>query len=548
MQQQKAIEFAERASYRGVIYSRKFDPYDERPHGGLEPAEHWIADILQPVLLAIYPPFPPDKKMNYSLLLPEPVTTADAHEVRLLGCVGADKEDATWKEVVVLRHRKLVLAYNLISHARRMYRVLIYASDHRFSLHNLAPNVDPRSAPRPPLLLRQAGSFRSQRAHEASLLIARRNVHIGGHETLQPKRLLAGLIPGALLESHNFWRGEDGLLRGEPLEADSQWFNYNVLVRIDTSADGCGRARVWRLPTSVRTPIHNAREAVTAGTMLVRQTSASRPAPAAVKYDENSVAELIALGFSAAAVRRALRECQHNRIRAASWLFDVSNQAAISEAVREEASQAPTEDAAVDEELLASLMSMGFSQPAARHALAIHGQLESALSWLAEPANASEIERVELAAASSDSTPPATLSNGSAASAATSSTSAPSNVQGEGQPRPGLPGPLTTQAAHSQSGTDAAASAQDEPMGISPAASPRKKATEPAVSARLELLDLLSAPADSPLYRLASVLTRVEDLSHILAWGQPCADESGLGISMRIEMVELPRLKVSELW
>ena len=516
--QPPAIDFADRAHFNGVTYERHFDPYDERPHCGLDKAEHWIADVLQPVLLAVYPPFPPDKKMNYKLLLPSETLPARAREARLLGCVNNEKENATWKEVVVQRDRGLVLAYNLISHGRRVFRTLIYCSDHRFSLHSLKLNTDPSAAPRPPALLKQAGVFKAQRAHEPSLLIMRRNTAIQGHETLIPQRLLAGLVPGALLESHRFWRGEDGLIRAEPQEAESQWFDYQLLLRLEEDASGQGgptpRARLQRLPTSVTVPVADAREKITEGSMLVRQSSVSRPAPKAESFNEESVAELVSLGFTAAAARQALRESQHNKARAANWLFDPANMAAISAAVREEAREAggaaaaaAAAETAVDEGLVEALKDMGFSRPASRRALAIYGQLEEALSWLADEANAAEIQQIEMAAAQAESS--------EAAAASSMEVDEPE-----------------TAAAAAAAAADAAGAAADAPL---------RSVQEALEQQALDLLELSAAAPGSLLFRLASVLTRIEDLSHILVWGRPDAPGSDLS---HIASVELPRLKI----
>ena len=510
--QPPSIDFADKAHFDGVTYGRPFDPYDERPHCGLDKAEHWIADILQPVLLAVYPPFPPDKKMNYQLLLPVEPLPLRAAEARLLGCVNHEKENATWKEVVVRRDRQLVLAYNLISHGRRIFRTLVYCSDHRFSVHSLKPNTDPQAAPRPPALLKQAGVFKAQRAHEPSLLIMRRNTVIQGHETLIPQRLLAGLIPGALLESHQFWRGEDGLIRAEPQEADSQWFDYQLLLRLEPQDAAAGQAgpaasmavhgRLQRLPLRVTVPVKGAQEAISEGSMLVRQSSVSRPSPKAETYNEESVAELVSLGFTAAAARKALRESQHNKARAANWLFDPANMAAISEAAREEAREtggaaaaAAAAETAVDESLVEALKDMGFSQPASRRALAIYGQLEEALSWLADEANAAEIQQIELAAAQAES-----------------------------------------EGAVADMDVD-----MPEEMGAAAGATFADKMGDLLKEEALDLLNLSVAAAGTLLHRLASVLTRIEDLSHILVWGKPSTPGSEL---VHIESVELPRLKI----
>ncbi len=46
-------------------------------------------------------------------------------------------------------------------------------------------------------------------------------------------------------------------------------------------------------------------------------------------------------------------------------------------------------------------------------------------------------------------------------------------------------------------------------------------------SGELYLMNLLTAPVGSPLYRLASVLTRIESLSHILVWSTTAVTELG---------------------
>lgn len=76
--------------FLGTRFNRAFDLYSEDPHP--HASEKWIIDILHPVLLAIYPPQPPDKQMPYKLLFPAEPYPADCVEARLIGCDAADKE------------------------------------------------------------------------------------------------------------------------------------------------------------------------------------------------------------------------------------------------------------------------------------------------------------------------------------------------------------------------------------------------------------------------------------------------------------------------
>mgnify|MGYP007078071810 CR=1 FL=1 len=65
----------------------------------------------------------------------------------------------------------------------------------------------------------------------------------------------------------------------------------------------------------------------------------------------------------------------------------------------------------------------------------------------------------------------------------------------------------------------------------------------------LVLLDLLHAPPDSYLYSLATVLTRIENLSHVLAWAKyDDADQLGHPAALAhsdLRIVSLPRLKLT---
>ena len=67
----------------------------------------------------------------------------------------------------------------------------------------------------------------------------------------------------------------------------------------------------------------------------------------------------------------------------------------------------------------------------------------------------------------------------------------------------------------------------------------------------LELVDLVHEGAGSEggvLHRMATVLSRLEDLSHVLVWARPSEEDAmateGVDVAHRIVLVELPRLKV----
>jgi hypothetical protein len=120
----------------------------------------------------------------------------------------------------------MLLAFNLISHGRRVFRQLIFTTDSRFSLHNLP--LKPKGVFR-----FAAGDFKKKRSHDDSLVIVRQNSELGGNEVFIPSRLLHGVVPSALLEAFHIWQGEDDLLRGTPIEEGSQWFNYKLEISLN---------------------------------------------------------------------------------------------------------------------------------------------------------------------------------------------------------------------------------------------------------------------------------------------------------------------------
>ena len=203
----KAPKVVEHATFTDVVYDRPFDPYSEAPNYGMEhESEFWIGDILGPILLSIYPEEPPERKMNYKLLLPsEPMAAMKNGQPqlgfgRLIGMVDPTKDHATWKEVIVCRERSVVHVYNLVSHGRKIFRSLVYTNDSRFCLHSLPPNVQDRSSISA-CVVHEAGDFKRKVVNEPSLVISRRNASIQGHEVFIPSRLLQGLVPSSILEA-----------------------------------------------------------------------------------------------------------------------------------------------------------------------------------------------------------------------------------------------------------------------------------------------------------------------------------------------------------
>lgn len=133
----------------------------------------------------------------------------------------SDKMRATWKECVAYQYPEPYLeVYNLVPHARCMYRSLIFSSNQKLSSHSLSPlpmvwkdRKDIRSK------AFAAGDFTTRIYCESTLEIHRYNELLNGREMYMPPRLLQGVLPGVLLEAFAFWIGEDNVIRGYTSDA-----------------------------------------------------------------------------------------------------------------------------------------------------------------------------------------------------------------------------------------------------------------------------------------------------------------------------------------
>jgi len=217
-------------TFLNVRYNRPVNIDDEAPW----PVKHerWAVEL---VVAAFKSAYPMPEELKYKLLMPEKEVSQDANICRLLAndeIQFEDEEDrATWKEVVCVKSPPHLLIYNLVPHARRLFRSLVYSTNSHFALHSLAPLTKPRGQDVIHLLQHHAGELKKRVKNETTLEIHRLNVARGGREAFLPARLLQGVLPSALLENFLFWQGADDILRGEAPE-DNPWFRYFVEVRL----------------------------------------------------------------------------------------------------------------------------------------------------------------------------------------------------------------------------------------------------------------------------------------------------------------------------
>jgi hypothetical protein len=481
------------AIYNGVRYDRKFNPESEEPHP--HKSEIWIIEFL----LALFSE--DDAKMPI-FFQTEP-TPETATVIRLLGCAKFGKRQSTWKELVFFKERRLMHIYNLVSHGRRMYRTLAFSSDQAYALHGFAPNTAPRKRGLPPDLRLAVGSSKLLRGVDRTLVVTRKNDAVGGIETYVPPRLLQGLVPSALLEAFRFWEGADGILRGEPLDRSDLWFSYNVYVTLLEAGSGDWRASIMRRPQGAAQRRFRG-EAAAARLADVGELSRGESTGHVVIVDDLLVAQLSSMGFGPAVARLALKRNNLDLTQAAAFLLDEANM----------------EELIIHESKVDLMMQAGFSAAIAEHALEVFsGDRDVAMAWLSDPQNTDEVMRLEVA-----------YSGGAeAASHAESAAMEVDTTTGEGQDM-----------------EDGDGADDMEPIA--------KDASLERVAEDLVLCNLMEAPKGCLLQRVATLLSRLEDLSHILVWARKPPPQDGAARdasametddTVTIVLVELPRLKLS---
>ena len=442
------------------------------------PSQVWLPSVLEPV------------RRTY-MMLPRPLELYMQEdplpaEAQLAYLVGKQPEQAgVWREIFVYRARRMVQVYRIESHGRRYYRSLEYCSDARFCLRDMQPSTGSRQGLWAPWERHGAGHpyADSHNSPTKSAVITRdwtveANLSLGT-ETYIPARLLWGMIPATLLESHEFWQDEDDNLRGYPHDAAS--CTDIVLVRIATGAHVAFEgARFHQRRISLEDALPAARALVLRlkSTRLQRQRDAVLAALASLEAfvrDHQLLAEPFQADYAVAkALAAILRELGGHSFGGR---------------------EAPPSSLDAFEELLYQVDLSMFARRRKRHKVS-HVVLPALLDALAALMHSSRADPATAAAAA-----PA------AAAEPAGSTSAPTYA-----------------------GTAASSVSELE-------------------EAELVLLDLLHAPPDTYLYHLATVMARIENLSHVLAWAvyKDGADLSSPTALTHDDLfvVTLPRLKLT---
>ena len=183
----------------------------------------WLPDIFGPVQTAYL-----EKPIPLEIWLPEDPIAHDAQIAYMIGKVPdriSGGATGVWKEIFVYRDRRMVEIYRIESYGHRFYRSLEYSSDSRFCLKALQPYPGIRVSPAPFWEKYGSGHPYANSGPEDSARVITRDWTVKGNlsfgtETFIPARLLAGVLPQTLLETHRFWQDEDDQLRGYPILGD----------------------------------------------------------------------------------------------------------------------------------------------------------------------------------------------------------------------------------------------------------------------------------------------------------------------------------------
>jgi thiol-disulfide isomerase/thioredoxin len=241
--QSESAEAISQAWFQGVEYCREINVYDEIAWPVIE--ERWAVDMIRSVFKLH---FPQEGECVMKPLLQKDPHGSHVTEITVI-CNDAiqfkdDSQKSTWKEIIVTKEPLRLQVFNLVSHARRMFRSLVYTSNQKFSLHSLS-SVDRKLEREIFFKFKdEAGSFKKRVANESTLEIRRKNQKLFGDESYVPSRLLQGVVPSVLLENFDFWMGTDEVLRGSS-SGSLHWFDYSIEAEIHSNPE-LGGATITR--------------------------------------------------------------------------------------------------------------------------------------------------------------------------------------------------------------------------------------------------------------------------------------------------------------
>jgi len=219
----------------------------------LEDTERWIVPIWEPVRRKFFVPPPPNPPIP--IWIAEEPLDKDAEVVYMTA--SHPKLGGTIKEIYVFKTLQIVQVYDVFSYGRRFYRSLVYSSDARYSLRDIQPTTKDRRAMWVSWGRHEAGfPWAGDRAQGVSCVISRHRDYAdnltGTKETFIPDRLLYGIVPHCLFETHRFWQDENDNIHGYPKLDESgpiicvQWKKPRKVGAFEIT--GGITARITRVP------------------------------------------------------------------------------------------------------------------------------------------------------------------------------------------------------------------------------------------------------------------------------------------------------------
>ena len=141
---------------------------------------------------------------------------------------GDEKKSETllaMREVVVYKRGPVVDIFNVVEHGRRFYRALIRSSNPAFSFSSM-PFISSVSSGSPGTITvcgLDLAKHDDLNPKSRDTLVITRNLGISEKETqtFLPQRFLRGLLPAALVDTHEFWQNADDSITGYPKETNS---------------------------------------------------------------------------------------------------------------------------------------------------------------------------------------------------------------------------------------------------------------------------------------------------------------------------------------
>ena len=238
------------------VFDREYAP------GDVEASEQWIVPILEPVRLTYM-----TKPFELQIVMPELPLPRDAQVAVLAGL--HPKKGGDWKLIYIYRQLRMVHVYNVCSHGRRFYQSLEYTSDVRFTLREMQPSIKDRQHAWPAWERHGAGHPYAEYPDPLSVVILRHadvadNVS-GTEETFIPSRLLYGIVPSALLDTHHFWQDSKDQLRGYPTNGTAATASHILTVQFDERKEVEGLKAAGVVATIRRVPVRREKQPETAG-------------------------------------------------------------------------------------------------------------------------------------------------------------------------------------------------------------------------------------------------------------------------------------------